>query len=911
MANRTINFFQRLRAALMKASGTENTVLRVRAVQTDGKRYNPVNHGVSMKKLDESPYMVNLLKPHPTENNAFELLIDADTLIESLEDAGLYDTVAANFRVSGNDLVYDRVKPDGTIIQAGVTISGLFSAESDTLYGSGIPDNGIGNDGDEYLDTTSGIIYQKESGVWVVKKDLNTLDNQIASEVPFDPTGTAFDTGSTDVDKALKEADQKISALGDFDQTVTSNLNTIDSRLDDEETKSADFESRIFNIEESSLVSLGDVQDMIDASSTYIASNETTFIRKLIVAQQADVQSFYDKLIKVSHFLISLTKDISFDKANDFLYIRKMGLVDTGLPYNSTTNPPEVVMAWYDNSTTTSTDVCSFRFQSYLLNGSYVSRNNTLYGTYAAKYKGIELNSSGILGSFLSTKADLFDFLKTNTYEITDVANVKFVVPNTCVLFEYESLDIIREELGADGKVLTTFDVGKGYQRLPKFYEHWISRDTNLNIIVVGDSLMARDSHTTYFSATDQQQRPPLLISKNVPSYIYDHLSWNNAKYARYDSAFFAESGATFVTVTTNSGDTASNGINSTQWDDFATRPSHTRMYNGTALCEIQFTIPANTYICNFIYRTDLNGSDSNVITITEGNGNVEVWNGSAWVEANGFDFSMKHPATSAHRGNTKFQERLKFRMSDLYKGGLFDSRSTAKTITITKNTTASSRFMYWGVEYSEDPFVVRLINAARGSQSTATMLPFLDDDVFDWVNEPDSFSLVIHEIYINQGVDTFNSTKTIQQFKDEWEDYFFASSNAYSYREQSKSINYWDKFEAIVFNTHPTVYGGGIKTIYPYGFNSWDNLTDGTKTIAQNYNAYDSQYRQSYDEDGVIFINMFLRVIAEAKKRYGYEWYKAFNSSSVSGYTFLNDGTHLNDYGATIYSGTINKIFN
>ena len=213
MANRTINFFQRLRAALMKASGTENTVLRVRAVQTDGKRYNPVNHGVSMKKLDESPYMVNLLKPHPTENNAFELLIDADTLIESLEDAGLYDTVAANFRVSGNDLVYDRVKPDGTIIQAGVAISGLFSAESDTFYGSGVPDNGTGNDGDEYLDTTSGIIYQKESGVWVVKKDLNTLDNQIASEVPFDPTGTAFDSGSTDVDKALKEAGSRVQDL--------------------------------------------------------------------------------------------------------------------------------------------------------------------------------------------------------------------------------------------------------------------------------------------------------------------------------------------------------------------------------------------------------------------------------------------------------------------------------------------------------------------------------------------------------------------------------------------------------------------------------------------------------------------------------------------------------------------------
>ena len=245
MANRTINFFQRLRAALMKASGTENTVLRVRAVQTDGKRYNPVNHGVSMKKLDESPYMVNLLKPHPTENNAFELLIDADTLIESLEDAGLYDTVAANFRVSGNDLVYDRVKPDGTIIQAGVTISGLFSAESDTLYGSGIPDNGIGNDGDEYLDTTSGIIYQKESGVWVVKKDLNTLDNQIASEVPFDPTGTAFDTGSTDVDKALKEAGDRVQDLETFETSATAELSDHEARIQTEEGVSVDHEARI------------------------------------------------------------------------------------------------------------------------------------------------------------------------------------------------------------------------------------------------------------------------------------------------------------------------------------------------------------------------------------------------------------------------------------------------------------------------------------------------------------------------------------------------------------------------------------------------------------------------------------------------------------------------------------------
>lgn len=699
----------------------------------------------------------------------------------------------------------------------------------------------------------------------------------------------------------------RLSALEEFDTTVTNSLNGLDTRLDDEETKSVDFESRIFNIEESSLVSLGDVQNLIDASSTYIASNETTFIRKLILAQQADVQSFYDKLIKVSHFLISLTKDISFDKSSDFLYIRKMGLVDTGLPYNSTTNPPEVVLAWYDNSATTSIDVCSFKFDSYLLNGAYISRNNTLYGTYPVKYRGSELNASGIYGYFLSTKSDLFDFLKTNTYEITDVANAKFIISNTNVLFQNELIDL----LGAGGKVLSDFDVEKANKKLPKFYEHWLSRDVNLNIIVVGDSLMARETHTSSFDTADQQLRPPLLISKNVPSQLYDALSWENALYARYDkTSFYTETVGSFVTVMTNSSDTASNGINSSQWDDFDKRPAHTRMYNGTALCQLSFTVPEDTYICNFIYRTDLNGSDSNIVSIAEGDDQVQVWDGADWVEANGFEFTMKHAAVSTHRGNTKYQERLKFRMCDVYKGGSFDTRGTTKTISITKNTTVSSRFMYWGIEYSEDPYIVRLINAARGSQYISTMLPFMDDDVFDWINEPDTFSLVVHEIYINQGANNFDSTITIQQFKDEWEDYFFANSNAYSYREQSKDVNYWDKFEAVLFNTHPTIYAGGVKTEYPYGFNSWDNATDGRKTIAQNYNAYDTLVRQSYDEEGVLFINMFLRVIVEAKKRYGYEWYKAFESSSVNGYTLLNDVTHLNNYGAALYSGTINKIF-
>ena len=90
-----------------------------------------------MKKLDESPYMVNLLKPHPTENNAFELLIDADTLIESLEDAGLYDTVAA-ISTSQATIVYDRVKPRWNDHPGGSPSPGYSRQNPIHLFGSGV-----------------------------------------------------------------------------------------------------------------------------------------------------------------------------------------------------------------------------------------------------------------------------------------------------------------------------------------------------------------------------------------------------------------------------------------------------------------------------------------------------------------------------------------------------------------------------------------------------------------------------------------------------------------------------------------------------------------------------------------------------------------------------------------------------
>ncbi len=43
------------------------------------------------------------------------------------------------------------------------------------LYGGGIPSNTIGNDGDEYMNTSNGDLYSKENGAWVFKTNLRGI----------------------------------------------------------------------------------------------------------------------------------------------------------------------------------------------------------------------------------------------------------------------------------------------------------------------------------------------------------------------------------------------------------------------------------------------------------------------------------------------------------------------------------------------------------------------------------------------------------------------------------------------------------------------------------------------------------------------------------------------------------------
>ena len=439
------------------------------------------------------------------------------------------------------------------------------------------------------------------------------------------------------------------------------------------------------------------------------------------------------------------------------------------------------------------------------------------------------------------------------------------------------------------------------HKKLPNFYRKWRQRLQDIMIVVYGDSLSVRATNNTEFD--NPKNRPPLCSHRNFASAVWDKLKWGWEKFYRYDTDRFTEVGS-FVTVLPNPTDTPSQGISSAQWDDFVRREGYTRMFSGSGTASVTFNMIDSTVdkegCLDFIYRTDLQGAQICTVSVAEGNGRLKVWDKAtdAYMEANGYTFSMRHDAVSTYRGNTKFNERLIFKavVDD------FDSRNRAKTITITKTDTSDSRFMYWGIQTSTERYMMRIVSAGRGGLALPTLLPFIDDDVYD--HNPD---LIVHEVPINGGINIVGN-QPATHWRDQWNTWFFDTSNAKSIKSNSKlteESGYWSKYEALVWTPHATE-----NTFLD------DNTFVSQKFSDQNwYSVADNRYYISMlhsdnDEIGVYFVDMFQRWLLESEAIYGSKKAGFLTTSTTSEESFIRDGTHMNDLGVKIMNKHIMSIF-
>lgn len=437
----------------------------------------------------------------------------------------------------------------------------------------------------------------------------------------------------------------------------------------------------------------------------------------------------------------------------------------------------------------------------------------------------------------------------------------------------------------------------------PVFREHYLAKDKDLTVVITGTSLTARttEHHSDHPLATI---RPPLMHSLNLASYIWDKLEWPGQHYKRYDAADGGtEPSGTWATA-----------FNLTEWDDGGYRNGLTR-YSSSAGASFTREVPEGAYSWRLIYRTDSLAPTTVTVAVSGGNNQMQVYDEgtSSWVEANGYTFSQREATpttrsisipnpdtgsssslTIASKGNTTYQKRLKFRC----KWSGVDTRTTAKTITFTN--TSGGRLMYWGHEWSRRPYMVTLINAARGSHNTqateTTGLPrYADNEVHGF--EPD---LIYMELPIhNDGAAGIGQYATWDRWGRLTNNYVFNASYELALLTRATALGYTPE---IGMWTPSIAYGfGGIGED---GQLLFSDQTDGVPMCAlDKFDQAAAWVAENHPE--VVFVNAVRRWVEAGFAIYG-DLKTATNSSSKTGPSMTNDGGHANDVGDKILAKVV-----
>ncbi len=407
----------------------------------------------------------------------------------------------------------------------------------------------------------------------------------------------------------------------------------------------------------------------------------------------------------------------------------------------------------------------------------------------------------------------------------------------------------------------------------------------DVKIVLWGDSLMARDEFTSAGSITPSEL-PPMLLTRNLAWYIWDNLPMRKATYKRYDvAAYFTETG---VWATSLSGDNTANGGADTNWDDEGDRSAYTRISDSaTAAVAWTLGITDDESGCNLIFRTDTAGDSAATITVAEGNGYLEYWNGSSWAEANAATFSMRETDEGARRGNTIYNKRLKLRKATAHE-------NDSVTVSVGKATADADRLLFWGVELYDEingKFIPQLVNSARGAHYLNTSPPsiydYMDDDVLDQNPDLVVFEIPLLNMIIEAGATFTGILNSVQDVI--WGDRGGAT-NTWNLKTIS---NGWADFQVLLIIPHHS------QVHYDSG-SAYTELVAGVD-CREIYNAVKSLIVSHGDVAMIDMATAFERTIDVGA--YAGDYYAAVGGSGTTGETYTHDDIHQNDLGTLIYA--------
>lgn len=427
---------------------------------------------------------------------------------------------------------------------------------------------------------------------------------------------------------------------------------------------------------------------------------------------------------------------------------------------------------------------------------------------------------------------------------------------------------------------------------LSSFSNHLNAIDKDINVLVLGTSVMAWHLHTTGYSDAVKQARPPMMHSKNIVNGIHDRLTTGDITYARSDKpGIFIETGETWTDYLC-----AADANLSNLWDDDRYRPAATTTCVGTGEATLAFSFPATHKRLNFIYRTATDGSDDITVAIAAGNGKVEVWDDTietpAWVEANGWANHNQHYADAGvGYVNSEYQRRLKFRKVTV-------EIENAHTITFTKAASESATsFNYWGYESTPGDYFVIVRNAGRSSAKFAQLAERVKTETENY-----EIDLVLIELPILN--DKYLLQTTPAEFWDMVNTFIFTGTNSLK-----NLSNNWTDFKCIAFMTHDCRSVGDTYFVNEETGTWQPNEVDGISYISPNwYNYTRDKFRQYMSE--VPYIDVFTKFNEYAVANYESLYVALTGNGTATGSALVYDLVHPNDNGVEVILNYLLPIF-
>ncbi len=402
---------------------------------------------------------------------------------------------------------------------------------------------------------------------------------------------------------------------------------------------------------------------------------------------------------------------------------------------------------------------------------------------------------------------------------------------------------------------------------LPLFHAALRDRDRDLTVVLWGDSLLAREQHTTA-GAIDPSALPPTMHTRKLDWRLWQCLDYPRPAYRRLDHpGFFRLQGDWTVAE----GDPA--------WDDTGYRPGWTAFASDReAAC--RWTLPAGRdwSAAALIYRTDAAGAQAE-LRVEGGRGHVEVRHaGSAgWMEADGFRLDQRQAISLPRTGNTSYQRRLNLRRV---------AGCDAEVELSVRLAADGGRLMLWGLE-AWDPSqpVLRLINAARGSHTLEMLVRSLENEVR--AHRPDLIVLELPLLnMLHQRPDPEDGVRWVWDVV--WGDRPGAE-NDWALTRECDGLPAPEVLLLLPHHTHVHLTPEDGWTAY------------GETTPPEYFAAVRELLRRRGDVPWLDMAAAFLAAI-DADERFASR-YAAVAGSGPDGPTYTNDNLHQNDRGTDVYA--------